>query len=85
MSTNLYVTAHAVEQFRLRIAPWLEPAEARAAIVTELRAFGRTPKASTSGRGVIVRTRGGRFCFRAVLSPGEGRAPAVVTILRSGR
>ena len=79
-----FIGPHAVAQFQARIAPLTYEA-ARAAILTELRDHVVSVRASAIGRGVVARTRGGRYAFRAVLGAGTGSRPAVVTILRSGR
>lgn len=80
-----FITSHAVEQFRRRIAP-LPYEEAREAIIAELASHAQPMKPLASGVGYYTRTRGGRFLFRAVIVPGEkGTAPAVATILRSGK
>jgi len=80
---EVYVTPHAVEQFQARIAP-LPSNHALAAIIRELAEHARDPRPCASGRGIVVRTRGGRYAFRAVIGPGiNGLKPAVITILRS--
>jgi hypothetical protein len=82
---GLFVTDHAARQFCERIAPGLRLDEARRAIAAELRDHGRTPRASHSGAGIIVRARGGRYAFRAVITPGAGGPlPEVVTVHASG-
>lgn len=81
---EVFVTPHAVAQFQARIAPLAYDA-ARAAILEELTAHTRSLQPARSGAGVVVRTRGGRYAFRAVIGPGDGAKPAVVTILRSRR
>lgn len=80
-----FVTAHAVKQFQARIAP-LPKEAARAAIIGELAAHAKPLKPLPNGAGYYTRTRGGQYFFRAVIVPGEhGTAPAVATILRSGK
>lgn len=79
-----FVTPHAVEQFRARVAPHLDAAAARAAILHELTHHVVTVRPSASGTAVQVRVRHGRYAFRAVVGRGEGPLPAVLTILRSG-
>lgn len=79
-----FVGPHAVAQFQQRIAPLAYDA-ARAAILAELAAHVVSVRPAHSGVGVIVRTRGGRFAFRAIVGPGAGALPSVRTILRSGR
>lgn len=77
---TVFVTPHAVERFRERIAA-LAYDDARAAILD-----GLTRIAGAPANGV-VRVRRGPFAFRARIGPppGPGLAPVVVTILRSGR
>ncbi len=84
ISGDVFVTPHAVRQFISRIAPQLDYDEALWAIIHELRDHGGEPKPLESGRGIRVRTRGGRYSFRAVIAPGDPQ-PVVVTVLRSGR
>jgi len=84
MTTDIYITPHAVARFRERIAPQLSPEAARQAIVDELREHGGPAKPLRDGRGVYIRTRGGRYTFRAVICRAEGDDHAVVTVLRSG-
>lgn len=79
-----FVGPHPIAQFRSRIAP-LSYEQARAAILAELAEHTVSVRPAQSGAGVIVRTRGGRYAFRALIGPGEGALPAVITILRSGR
>ncbi|MBX3026960.1 hypothetical protein KF840_18800 [bacterium] len=82
---GVHVTEHAARQFCARIAPGLSLEEARAAIRDELVARGRAPRPSHSGAGIIVRARGGRYAFRAVITPASGGPlPEVVTIYASG-
>ena len=82
---SIFVTPHAVEQFRARIAPGLDYDRALGAIVRELSEHAVSVRPSIVGHSIVVRTRGGRYTFRAVVvGDQDGRAPAVVTILRSG-
>lgn len=76
-----FVTPHAVRAFQERIAP-LTYEQALGAIVRELAENVISVK--TGAHGFIARTRGGRFCFRAVICGGDP-APVVKTILRSGK
>lgn len=86
MIVGPFITPHAVNQFRERIAGVAMTYEAaRDAIIRELHEHGRAPVPTSNGRAWMVRTRGGEYEFRAVIGPGEGPAPAVVTILASGR
>lgn len=77
-----FVTPHAIAQFRARIAD-LPEGEARTAILAHLAHHVVSVRPSPSGRAVVARVRHGRFAFRAVVGPGEGPLPAVLTILRS--
>ncbi len=79
----VFVTPHAVRAFRDRIAP-LPYEEARAAILRELDEHTVSVRPSENRQSVVARTRGGRYLFRAVIGPGEGPLPAVITILKSG-
>lgn len=82
-----FITPHAVTQFRVRIAPQLTYEQALGAIILELRDHLRSTVRLRTG-AVRLRTRGGRYEFRAIVSgESEETAPAVVTILRgaSGR
>lgn len=79
---DYFITPHAVEQFRARIAPWMSYEQALGAIITELRdSQGSRP--TENGKAHYVRTKG-KWCFRAIIQPGESK-PAVITILRSGK
>lgn len=81
-----YVTRHAAEQFRARIAPSLDVDAARTAILRGLEAPVSIAPAH-SGRGIYVRVRRSHvqpYSFRALVGPGRGHLPAVITILRSG-
>lgn len=80
----LFITPHAVRQFIARIAPRLTYEQALGAIIRELAAHGGPLRPSASGVALQTRVHGERYSFRAVLMPGEGSQPAVVTILRSG-
>lgn len=80
---SVFVTPHAVRQFQARIAP-LPYEVARTAILAELEAHALPVRPLASGCGVAVRVRGGRYVFRALIGPGDGPCPAVITILRSG-
>jgi hypothetical protein len=77
-----FVTPHAVAQFRERIAPGLDYEHALGAIIRELRDHGGTPKPATSRPdAVVIRTRGGRYLFRAVVvADADGRCDAVVRL-----
>lgn len=77
-----FVTAHAVRQFQARIAA-LSYDAARAAILDGLAHHTVTVRPCASGTAVQVRVRHGQYAFRAVVGPGEGPLPAVITILRS--
>lgn len=82
-----FVTPHAVEQFRARIAPSLDYEAARQAILDGIERHRRGEPGRHSSGAVTIRVRGGPHAFRAVLMPpicGHDR-PAVVTVLRSGR
>lgn len=85
----VFVGPHAVERFRERVpgARALSYDDARAAIVDGIASHGRVSRAPRRDGCVLVRVRGVRapFPFRAVIGPGEGDRPAVVTVLRSGR
>ena len=80
----VFVTPHSVLAFQARIVPLAYEA-ARAAILEEIATHVVSLRPAPSGAGVVVRTRGGRYAFRALIGPGEGPLPAVITILRSGR
>lgn len=79
-----FVGPHAVNQFRTRIAPHLNYKEARAAIIEGLATTDSIPRLAHSGRGYYLRVRR-PYAFRALIGPGEGPLPAVITILRSGK
>lgn len=79
---DFFVTPHAVEQFRRRIAPWMNYEQALGAIIKELR-HADNFRPTRNGKAVYVRTRG-EWCFRAVIREGH-KCPAVVTILRGGK
>lgn len=79
-----FVTPHAVKQFRARIAPRLSYDQALGAIIRGLEETESEPKPCHSGKAVYIRVRR-PYAFRAVIAPGEGELPAVITILRSGK
>lgn len=80
---QVFVTPHAVRQFIERIAP-MAYEQALGAIIRELDEHCVSVKPSCSGKAAIARTRGGRYDFRAVIGPGQGPLPAVITILKGG-
>ena len=80
---EFFITPHAVEQFRRRIAPWMSYEEALGTIIRELDGAGEL-RPTRNGKAYYVRTKG-EWCFRAVIGPGEGQRPAVITILRGGK
>jgi hypothetical protein len=86
MMETAYVTPHAVERFRARIDPDLDETSARAAILRGLETDTASVVPAHSGRGVVVRVRrrSQPYSFRALIGPGDGPLPAVVTILQSG-
>lgn len=77
-------TRHAVEQFRDRIAPRLNYDQALGAIIRGLEETNSEPRPAHSGGGYYLRVRR-PYAFRALIGPGEGKLPAVITILRSGK
>lgn len=80
---RFFVTPHAVERFRERIAPHLTYEEALGAIIHGLKETTSAPKPRGDTGAITIRVRR-PYNFRAVIMPGDGPAPAVVTILRSG-
>lgn len=83
MIEGAFITPHAIDQFLARVDRSLTRDEARAAIVAGLQ-HGGPARPLRSGAGIVIRVRRRPYSFRAVLGPGEGRLPAVITILRSG-
>lgn len=79
---DFFITPHAVEQFRERIAPWLSYEQALGEIIKELR-YANDFRPTQNGKAFYVRTKG-KWKFRAIISGGYDR-PAVITILRSGK
>ncbi|NLG85435.1 MAG: hypothetical protein GX493_12715 [Firmicutes bacterium] len=77
---EFFITPHAVEQFRRRMAPWMSYEEALGTIIRELNTAGPL-RPTRNGKAYYVRTKG-EWCFRAVIGPGEGPQPAVITVLR---
>lgn len=82
---KVFVTPHAVQRFRERIAPNLTYEEARDAILRGVEQTRSEPKRSTSWPGAVLPRVRRPYPFRAVIGPGEGELPAVLTVLRSGR
>lgn len=78
-----FVGPHAVRQFQRRIAPRLSYEEARRAILEGLENTASTPRPAQCGVGYYLRVRR-PYSFRALIGPGKGELPAVITILRSG-
>jgi len=83
---DLFITPHAVRQFRERIpGMWrLKYEQALGLILRALRENTASVKPTPNGCGVSIRVRG-ELNFRAIAARGEGVKPAVVTILRSGK
>lgn len=82
MQGNYFVTPHAVRQFQDRIAR-LEYDEARQVIIDAL-AVAPSERYAVTRNGKALRIKVKRpFCFRAIIAPGEGALPAVITILRA--
>lgn len=79
----VFVTPHAVEQFRARVAPDLSYEEALGAIIRALSGQDGKVSFRASTRGVVARARRGTYSFRAVIVNGKP-SPVCVTILRSG-
>ena len=84
MAGNFFITPHAVEQFRRRMAPWMSYEEALGTIIRELDTTAGPLRPTRNGKAYYVRTKG-KWQFRAVIGPGEGSQPAVVTVLRGGK
>jgi hypothetical protein len=78
-----FVTPHAVERFRERIAPHLSYGQALGAIIRGLEETTSEPRPAHSGKGYYVRVRR-PYAFRALIVPGDGPFPAVATVIRSG-
>lgn len=81
-----FVSPHAVRRFRERIAP-LPDRLALAAIIHGMERAGPLRR-SVNGPGLYCRVRSGNgypHDFRAVVMPGDGPLPCVVTVLCSGR
>lgn len=83
---DVFVTPHAVEQFRSRIPGMagLRYEAALARIIRALHADTVSIRPTANQQAVCIRVRG-EVNFRAVVSTGSGDKPAVVTILRSGK
>lgn len=78
-----FITPHAVERFRERIAPHLTYDQALGAIIRGLEETKSRPVPAHSGGGHWIRVRR-PFAFRALIVTGDGPLPAVATVLRSG-
>jgi len=79
-----FITPHAVNRFRRRLAHGLSYEEALGRIIRSLREYGRPPKPSPTGPGIyIIRVKGPVYRFRAVIDTRrrEGPLPVVTTIL----
>ncbi|HEX6940905.1 MAG TPA: hypothetical protein VF158_15920 [Longimicrobiales bacterium] len=81
---RFFVTPHAVERFRQRIAPHLTYEQALGAIIRGLDATDSERRPAQSGTRYYIRVRR-PYAFRALIVPGEGPLPAVATVLRSGK
>lgn len=81
---RFFVTPHAVERFRARIAPRLSYDQALGVIARSLESADRWKKAKSRPDHYWLRTRR-PYALRVLVGPGEGPLPAVVTILPGGR
>lgn len=84
---NWFVTPHAVRQFQARVAPGLGYDQALGAIVRGMRRAGPL-RPTRNQQAVYTRVRSSAeypYDFRAVIGPGEGPKPCILTILRSGK
>jgi hypothetical protein len=79
-----FLTPHAVEQFRNRMAWRMSYEDALAAIIKGIAEHGEEPTPALNDSGAyIIRVKKGPFRFRAVVDPRrrEGDKSAVVSIL----
>ena len=79
MEGEFFITPHAVEQFRSRLAPWMSYEQALGTIIRELKTIDEI-RQTENKKAFYARTKGD-WRFRAIISEGYDQ-PAVVTILR---
>lgn len=81
---EVFITPHAVKQFRARVpgCAALSYEQALERIIHALQVDVRSIRPTAKGTGICARVRGA-LNFRAVIVAGDDK-PAVVTILRSG-